>query len=129
MGNVKATTDRYRRILQVNEIIGMIATRGRRFFLHKGKTAGMVFSGGFLYWINEWDRSRVNLNRGNWGDWSIRHGGTLRTVIQCFRDFVMRGTVIKNDHLFTNWGYDPEEMEEIKSALRERGMLAEKETV
>jgi hypothetical protein len=128
---VKRTKEAYRqrliqkRLMAANDFIQFIATKGRKFFDHRGVISKLESDEqGNLFWVDGWEGRRHKL-RGNWNSWvnKIRHGSGLRRFIQALRDFVRRGDPVP-EVLFQHWGYGAD-IAAVQTKGLELGILAE----
>lgn len=126
------------RLAAVNELVGVIASCGRRFFHHEGRIARMEIDGrGKLWWIDEWKGRRLCLSvkpyhllmRGFTG------GGTLRELVIAMRDFVRTGERFTSRAFGPwptwvcgngdRWGYGLDNMQVIREASLRLGITTE----
>jgi hypothetical protein len=104
------------RLAAVNELVGVIASRGRRFFRNAetGEVARMELDErGRLWWVNEWvhtERTRrlcLSVKPYHLLMRGFPHGGTLRCLVIGLRDFVRTGEPI-NAYAFGPWRTNPD---------------------
>ncbi len=105
---------------QVNQAIRIIAAHGRRFFHHAGEFASMeVDDRGRVWFIDDYSRKRIYTHEATFGNrWrGFTHGGTLRNLVERFRDFIRTGKPVHPGYLGQEredgsniWGYEPEAM-------------------
>jgi len=81
--------EREERLERVNELIHVIASHGRKFFCYEGITCWLELDERERLWfVDSWRGDRTYTHRN--GPWStFHHGGTLKGLVECFRDFVM----------------------------------------
>lgn len=133
------------RAVLVNDLLRVIASRGRKFFSEMSDRKPIDVIGriscieidelGQIFMVQSWDGSRVLL-RGRWGLW--RHfngGGTLASLVEDLVKFIRTGEHIpghlgpwpswlqdKRSDCNNSWGYPNEDMEEIRSAAVRLGI-------
>jgi hypothetical protein len=126
------------RLAHANALIRIIASHGRRFFWHGGshtwdpvakgwrlvpadRYARLVLRNGRVYLIDDYTEKAVYTHKAGFGNgWrGFSHGGTLRSLVEDMRDYVMKGERIpewkiviarmSSKGLEDNiWGYDEE---------------------
>lgn len=106
-------TTKKERLKNANELIKVLSTCGRKFFQHKGFTSYMEVSAqGHVYFHDYYTKKRIYTHYTR--QWSgFTSGGTLRTLIECLRDYITRGEQMHRDYFipkepgeFGNpWGY------------------------
>jgi len=106
------------RVEHVNQAIRIIADQGRRFFYSKAvnRYASMeVDQRGKVWFIDDYTGKRIFTHETVWGSqWrGFSHGGTLRNVVEAFRDYIRTGEPVHPGYLgperfdYSNiWGYD-----------------------
>lgn len=104
----------------VNQAIRIIAAHGRRFFHHAGQFASMeVDDRGRIWFVDDYSRKRIYTHEATFGNrWrGFTHGGTLRNLVENFRDFIRTGKPVHPGYLGPErengsniWGYEPEAM-------------------
>ncbi|WP_223511127.1 hypothetical protein [Pseudomonas sp. GL-B-19] len=111
---------------QVNQVIRIIADHGRRFFYSQAVNhyASMeVDQRGKVWFIDDYTGKRIFTHKTVWGGrWrGFSHGGTLRAVVEAFRDYIRTGEPIHPGYLgperFNDsniWGYDEEGMRSVR---------------
>ena len=111
---------------QVNQVIQIIADHGRRFFYSQAgdRYASMeVDARGKVWFIDDYTGKRIFTHKTVWGGrWrGLSHGGTLRAVVEAFRDYIRTGEPIHPGYLgperFNDsniWGYDEEGMRAVR---------------
>lgn len=82
------------RLDAANSIIAEIAGCGRKFFLHDGEISRIeVDERGRLWFVDSYKGYRTYLHyTGKWR--KFQHGGTLKSLIESLRDFVMLGKTL-----------------------------------
>lgn len=123
------------RLKAANEFIQVIASCGHQYFLHKasGVIARLDLDPEGRMWLtDEYTLKRVNTHKDN--DWDgFNHGGGLRNLIKCVRNFVVRGDTMRELY-FTPaaagekennyWGYEDEAMLKVRDAGLRLGLIA-----
>jgi len=103
----------------VNQAIRIIAAHGRRFFHHAGEFASMeVDDRGRVWFVDDYSRKRIYTHRATYARWrGFSHGGTLRSLVENFRDYIRTGKPVHPGYLGQEresgsniWGYEPEAM-------------------
>jgi len=114
------------RVEHVNQAIRIIADHGRRFFYNQvaDRYASMeVDQRGKVWFIDDYSARRIFTHKTNWGGrWrGFSHGGTLRAVVEAFRDYIRTGEPIHPGYLgperFNDsniWGYDEAGMKAVR---------------
>jgi hypothetical protein len=125
------------RLLCVNALVTVIAVHGRRFFSWDDLVDFMEMDvRGRLWWNQRWNGKRLYLHGP--GPTILRrgfsHGGTLRELVLCLREYVLTGKRIWRGGLGPwkhhpdadggLWGYG-EEMQVVRVVARSLGILAE----
>jgi len=111
---------------QVNQAIRIIADHGRRFFYSQAvdRYASMeVDQRGKVWFIDDYTGKRIFTHETVWGGrWrGFTHGGTLRAVVEAFRDYIRTGEPMHPGYLgperFNDsniWGYDEAGMKAVR---------------
>jgi len=127
------------RLEQVNALITVISTYGRRFFYDKGsnRVAQMVIGkGGHLYLIDDYTGKSIYIAyNGHWGGFS--HGGTLRDLVKAMAHYVQTGEQLMMHWIGPKrysdgsniWGYAADEMEKCRAAALGTGVIAQETDV
>lgn len=86
---------REKRLEQINQMIKEIADCGRHFFLGKNGYAKMeVDQRGRVWFIDDYTAKRIYTHhKGRWSGF-FSHGGTLKALVECFRDYISKGKKI-----------------------------------
>lgn len=120
------------RVDQVNQVIRIIADHGRRFFFNEtaNRYACMeVDQRGKVWFIDDYSARRIFTHKTTWGGrWrGFSHGGTLRSLVEGFRDYIRTGEPMHPGYLgperFNDsniWGYD---IEGIRAVRQQAGAL------
>lgn len=136
-------TVRDERIAQVNALVQIIGSHGRRFFFYRGaeglpgRFARMECDQrGQLWWVDDYREARIYLARtGFRSTWrGFSHGGTLRDLVERLYDYVTKGTLLPRsviglqrvnaDSLGDNiWGYKEEAIQEVRRQAFELPMF------
>jgi len=119
------------RLQHANELIKIIASHGRRFFYNAttGKYGRLELRKGRVWWINDYKDFEVYLHNTGFGnEWrGFTHGGTLRSLVEDMRDYIMTGKTIPrwkiviqrrdgNDLHENVWGYDVNAAQAVRKA-------------
>lgn len=116
----------------VNQVIRIIADHGRRFFYSQAvnRYASMeVDQRGKVWFVDDYSGKRVFTHETVWGGrWrGFSHGGTLRRLVEEFRDYIRTGVPMNplwlGQERFDDsniWGYDEEG---IRSVREQAGAL------
>ncbi|VVQ17331.1 hypothetical protein PS914_05997 [Pseudomonas fluorescens] len=111
---------------QVNQAIRIIADHGRRFFYSQAEDryASMeVDRRGKVWLIDDYTGKRVFTHETVWGGrWrGFSHGGTLRSLVEAFRDYICTGDQLNPGYLGPErfddsniWGYDEAGMNTVR---------------
>lgn len=113
---------------QVNQAIKIIADHGRRFFYdqHSKRYASVeVDSRGRVWLIDDYTGKRIYTHPNTWGNkWrGFSHGGTLRDLVEAFREYICTGKPLGQSYLGPErhritdgniWGYAPEAMTAVR---------------
>jgi hypothetical protein len=146
MSMTKKAADKAQRLEHANQLIKIIASHGRRFFWHGGvnrwnpetktstwepadRYARLELRRGRVYLIDDYTQKAVYTHPATFGNkWrGFSHGGTLRSLVEDMRDYVMHGTRIPRwriviERLGRNglennvWGYDIESAKAVRAA-------------
>lgn len=123
MTRIGSTESRRKRAQEVDEVIKIIGSRGRRFFYSTAfdRYARVeVDDRGKIWWIDEYAGTRIYTHRtgfvSRWRGFS--NGGTLRALVEAFRDYICTGVPLplnrlgpEGIHTSSNlWGYPPDDM-------------------
>jgi hypothetical protein len=119
-------TVKQQRAEQVNQVIRIIGTHGRRFFFNQSanRYASMeVDHRGKVWFIDDCSNRRIFTHKTIWGGrWrGFSHGGTLRSLVEGLRDFIRTGEPLSPFYLGPErfddsniWGYDEEGMKAVR---------------
>jgi hypothetical protein len=112
---------------QVNQAIQIIASHGRQFFLCQSKQAYasmQVDDRGRVWFIDDYSQKRIYTHPTPWGGrWKgFSHGGTLKGLVERFRDYICTGKQINSAYLGLQrsldesniWGYDADSMQAVR---------------
>lgn len=114
-----SATIKEQRAAHANELIDVIARHGRRFFHNQRhqRNARIELRNGRVYFIDDYSGKAIYTHRttfeNRWRGFS--HGGTLRSLIEQLRDYIMNGTLLSRWVIapaYANsdgdiWGYGP----------------------
>lgn len=121
------------RVEHVNQAIRIIADHGRRFFFNQlaDRYARMeVDQRGKVWFVDDYSARRIFTHKTVWGGrWrGFSHGGTLRNLVEAFRDYIRTGEPLPPGYLGPErfddsniWGYDEAGM---KAVREQAGALA-----
>lgn len=119
---------RYERVEHVNALIKMIGNHGRRFFFRDGRYAYMDVDITGKVWIMD-ENSCQRIYTHNERKWKgFMHGGTLRSLVEDFRDYILRGERIHLDVICPErtasedgniWGYPDDEAKKLRLACKD----------
>jgi hypothetical protein len=112
---------------QVNQAIQIIANHGRRFFFCQQKQtyASMQVDGrGKVWFIDDYSQKRIYTHPtpGVAAGSGFSHGGTLKGLVEQFRDYICTGKQINSAYLGLQrsldesniWGYDADSMRAVR---------------
>lgn len=126
--------DREERLERANDFIHAVASHGRRFFCHEGIVCWLEIDERERIWfVDAWRGDRVYTHHH--GPWSkFHHGGTLKGLVECLRDFIRDGTRLSRRLFYWPdwycsgdlWGYG-EAMEPVRDAAERLGIMVEPE--
>src|SRR3546814_9974265 len=115
------------RLTQANELIGLISSCGRRFFYNKthDRIARLeLCKRGRVYFVDDYTGKRIYTHRtGITSRWhGFSHGGTLRSLVENLRDYIMFGTPLPHGPIVPAyqssqgniWGYDEQSAKLLK---------------
>lgn len=110
------------RIEKANQLLRVIATRGRCFFSHKHED-GLVIArfrrqeNGSIWLLNEWTKEWIYVSRrNNNGTYKgFHHGGTLRALVTALVAWIREEDLVSPHYFNKHWGYSPREIEQIVS--------------
>ncbi len=114
---------------QVNAVIKIIGAHGRRFFYNArfDRYARIELDQRGRVWIiDDYTGERVYTHPTGFGNqWrGFSHGGTLRDLVERFRDYITKGAALPQGvlgHERINpangniWGYEPEAMQRVRA--------------
>jgi hypothetical protein len=120
-------TLKQQRVEHVNQVIRIIADHGRRFFYSQANNryASMVVDQrGNIWFIDDYSGKHILTHETVWGGrWhSFTHGGTLRRLVENFRDYIRTGEQLNPFYLGPErsfddsniWGYDEAAMKAVR---------------
>lgn len=114
------------RVQHVNEVIRIIADHGRRFFYTASSQsyASMhIDKYGKIWFVDNYSGKRILTHETTWGGrWKgFSGGGTLRALVEAFRDYIRTGVNLNPGYLGPErfddsniWGYDEECMQAVR---------------
>jgi hypothetical protein len=140
--------NRQERLKRANELIGVIASVGRRFFYHPFK-----YDDGFveervscfmelddtwrLWFIDGYTQRPIYMHQASWRPWrGFTEGGTLRRLVQDLARYILTGRLLGRhfgpwpDHYCGGdlWAYGAD-MEKVREAAHRLGIVQPKEPV
>jgi len=115
------------RLDQANELIQVIASHGRRFFYstQKQRYARVELDPrGRVWWVDDYSGQRIYTHQTPFGNkWrGFSHGGTLRSLAEAIRDYVVHGTPIPPWRIAPQqsygdlWGYGEQGAKDVRAA-------------
>ncbi|MER2039695.1 MAG: hypothetical protein ABS944_16230 [Solibacillus sp.] len=124
------------RLEAINKLIEFISERGRQFFRTKVTVAGelieiiaeMKLINGRVYYIDPYTKKQVTVRDTSIGWDGFSSGGTLRSLVLDFADFIRTGKDTNGNHGYgglyaTGWGHSEEVQKEIIDYAKEIGYL------
>lgn len=116
---------------EVNAAIQVIGAHGRRFFYsakHARYARCEVDPRGKVWFVDDHTGKRVYTHAGGFGNkWrGFSHGGTLRDLVERFRDYIARGDRVpkallgierSNPENGNIWGYEPAALERVRAEV------------
>lgn len=120
------------RVAQVNALITVISTYGRRFFYnatHKRVAQMVMGKGGHMYFVDDYTGKAVYVAyNGHWSGFS--HGGTLRDLVKRLADYVRTGEPLAMHWIGPQrfddsniWGYAADELTKCRAAALGTGAI------
>lgn len=115
------------RLDNANEFIKAIASCGRKFFEHDGFVSSLELSPtGRVFFIDHYTKKRIYTHRKNCRWKGFTSGGTMKSLIECLRDFIVKGQTLRAgyfqpvmDNGFNNpWGYGEDILKVQDAAIR-----------
>lgn len=96
LGDGDFMNDKLKRCEEVNVLLVVIASCGRRFFGHEGRVAFFeVDPRGRVWFTEEYSQRRIYTHKtGKW-KW-FHHGGTLRSLCGDLAAYIAKGTPVPN---------------------------------
>lgn len=122
----KSLWNKRQRCEQVNQVIKIIGDHGRRFFFSESKQRYArleVDRRGKVWLIDDYTGMRVFTHPNTWGGrWKgFSHGGTLKALVESFRDYICEGKKMPLGWLGPErfddsniWGYDEAGMRSVR---------------
>lgn len=123
---MSSLADKRQRCDVVNQAIRIIAAHGRRFFHHKGNFARMVVAdNGRIWFLDDYSWKAIYTHTAPYARWrGFTHGGTLRNLVEKFRDYIRTGKPLHPGYLGHDredgsniWGYEPEAMKTVRAEV------------
>jgi hypothetical protein len=124
-----------KRMRQINKLISVIASCGRKFYSYNGTVAEFkIWGNGRLYFVEPYGRnllpcySKPDSHRWNTHRWGrFGGGGTLKAMTKSFAAYILTGATVPAHHFGPwpewycgnpndLWGYGDEAMEKVRSA-------------
>lgn len=136
-------TTKQERLQHANDLIKVIASHGRRFFFHGGvnvydpnmrttvffpasRYARLELRNGRVWFIDDYTEKAIFTHKtgfsSNWRGFS--HGGTLRSLVESMREYIVHGAKIPRWRIATEqlygdgdiWGYGKVASESVRAA-------------
>jgi hypothetical protein len=120
------------RVEIVNKILRKIASKSHQDFYYKDadRYAEMKIKNGRIYFTDDYTGKDVYAYSHAYGSkrGKFSHGGTMWGLINDFREFIQTGKYTNGNHGYgglycTHWGYEEEDMKDIRAFARELGYL------
>jgi hypothetical protein len=114
------------RVEHVNQAIRIIGAHGRRFFFNQiadRYASTEVDARGKVWLTDDYTGKRIFTHKTVWGGrWrGFSHGGTLRNLVEAFRDYILTGEPLPPGYLGPErfddsniWGYDEAGMKAVR---------------
>jgi len=126
-----------KRLENVNAFIKVIGDHGRRFFYYSksDRYAHMQLDArGRVWFVDDYSGERIYTHR-NWRWRGFTHGGTLRNIVEVFRDHIKKGVRIHPSYFTIKswmgsehpWGYPLDSLEILHAEGIRLGLIAEQE--
>ncbi|MCA7945606.1 hypothetical protein [Burkholderia vietnamiensis] len=117
------------RVEHANALIRAIAAHGRRFFYSKtnDRYARLELDGrGRVWFIDDYREARIYTHKaGCWNRMGFSHGGTLKSLVERMRDYVMNGWQLPRGAIAPSyWGYSIETAAATRGAAFELPIMA-----
>lgn len=123
--------ERQQRLHDVNTLIAIIGSVGRKFFRHGPRMSRLEMDPRQrLWWVDCWEGTRVYLHSPRSQRRGFSQGGTMWDLIQRLKRFVQDGTQL-HPRVFGPWpdwsiqdlwGYGDESMELVRAVARQLGI-------
>jgi len=120
-----------KRLENVNEFIQIIASCGRKFFSHNGFISTMEMDErGRIWFLDYYTKKRIYTHYKH--EWrAFTSGGTLRRLVELFRDHIKKGTHMSpryfetRDHWCSGhpWGYPHDDLAMLEQEARRLGII------
>jgi len=116
------------RLDAANQFIRAMGETGRCFFYSddNGFASLDIDERGRVWFTDDYSQKRIYTHyNGRWKGFT--GGGTLKTLVECLRDFIKHGKFIRSEYFDCNengehhWGYDPDAMVVVKAAAIDLG--------
>lgn len=120
------TAQKHQRVEQVNQAIRIIADHGRRFFFNARNNAYAsmhIDKHGKIWFVDDYTGKAILTQKTQWGGrWKgFSHGGTLKSLVEAFRDYIRTGEPLHPGWLGPErfddsnmWGYDEAGMKAVR---------------
>lgn len=122
---------REKRLETVNEFLCVMGSHGRKFFCHEGVMSWLEQDDrGRIWFVDSWRGDMTYTHtKGRWR--RFHHGGTLKTLVEALRGYVMTGRKLSSRALWWPdwycagdlWGYGEEEMHPVRVKAIELGLV------
>lgn len=107
-----------KRLNEMNDLIKVISSVGRRFFYHDGEVSYFFIKNNRLYMKNEYNGLEMCLStKYGYPPRRFHHGGTLWALVTEFKEYIRYGINEREVSVLYSpyWGYDKSDMEVIRN--------------
>jgi hypothetical protein len=122
--------ERLQRCRKANDLIRVIGSCGRRFFVHKGRRAGFFLSPVGRVWFRDSYTRKAIFCHTRWLPRGFSNGGTLNALVRAIARWIHRGDQLSPYAFWSprwacggdTWGYGPD-MEIVRDKALEIGLV------